>query len=229
MPAILLVDDDKDAWAAVRLALEPRVKVHAIDSLHAALSFLRTKSHEVVGVIVDLNLTEGSDNFGRVLLERLREMGVPCVIFSSSIRSPADAQRYENEFGVLGTIGKGGTGEQGTHPLQQLRDSVERMITASLQQLRVRVRADIEHELARRDIEIEQERHRSQELISETRRIAGKGAATRLATAESVRIQGLVTDASNLRSEVMGKIESAATPEALERMRMDILRALGAL
>jgi CheY-like chemotaxis protein len=229
MLAILLVDDDQDTWAAVRLALEPRVKVHTINSLHSALGFLRTRSQEVCGVIVDLNLTEGSDNFGRVLLERLREMAMPCVVFSKSIRSLADAQRYENEFGVLGTIGKGGAREQGKYPLQQLRDSVERMILASLQQLRARARAEVEYELARRDAEIEQERHRSEELVAETMRVAGKAAATKLAKAESTRIQELVTGAKSLREEIMDRIEKAETMEDLEHLRTDSLRALGAL
>ncbi|HWM95152.1 MAG TPA: hypothetical protein VN493_30635 [Thermoanaerobaculia bacterium] len=228
MPAILLVDDDPDTWAAVRLALEPRVKVHAIGSLHGALDFLRARPHEVCGVIVDLNLTPGSDNFGRVLLERLREVSVPCVVFSSSIRSPAHALRYENEFGVLGTIGKGGTAK-GTYPLQQLRDCVEKMIAVSLEQLRTRARTEVEHELAKRDADIGQERARSEQLVIETRRVAGNSAAAKLSAMEAERDKGLVAGAKNLRGEVMNKIESATTIEELESLRTDILRALGAL
>lgn len=229
MPAILLVDDDENAWEAVRLALEPRVKVHAIGSLYGALNFLRTKSREVCGVIVDLNLTEGSDNFGRVLLERLREMGVPCVVFSGSIKSPADAQRYANEFGVLGTIGKGGSTAEGAYPLQQLRDSVDRMIEASLQDLRSRARSEIEHELSRREAEIEQERLRSLELVSETARVAGKSAAQKLKSSESARIQELSSRNKLLRTELIEKIDNAKTLEQLEHLRKEILHSLGAL
>lgn len=229
MEAILLIDDDQDTWDAVRLALEPRVKVHTIASLAGALNFLRTQAHEVCGVIVDLNLTEGSDNFGREVLERLRDISMPCVVFSSSIRTPADAQRYQNEFGVLGTIGKGGTGIEGPPPLQQLRESVDKMIMVSVERLRERVRAEIERELARRDAEIAHERRLSEELVEETRRITGNAAANNLATADAARIDALIADAKSIRDSVMKKIEAANMISDLERIRTETMQTLGVL
>jgi CheY-like chemotaxis protein len=229
MPAILLVDDDQNTWEAVRLALEPRVTVHVVGSLYAALDFLRRRSHEVCGVIVDLNLTDGTDNFGRVLLERLREMTIPCVVFSSSIRTPADAQRYENEFGVLGTIGKGGAGAEGRYPLKQLRDSVDRMIAVSLGQHRERIQAEIEQELARRGMEIEEQKRRSAELVLEARRVAGKSAATKLAAAESTRIEDLMAREKSIKTKVLEDIQCSGTIEDLERVRTEILHSLGVL
>ncbi|HXQ36054.1 MAG TPA: hypothetical protein VN843_18705 [Anaerolineales bacterium] len=229
MTAILLIDDDKDTWEAVRLALEPSVKVHVIDSLAGALGFLRTRSHEVCGVIVDLNLTEYSDNFGREILERLRDMAMPCVVFSSSITSPADALRYENEFGVLGTIGKGSADASGSSSLQQLRESVDRMIGVSTEQLRSRICNEIEQELKRRDVEIDRERVRADELVAETRKITGEASAVKLATIEKARIDSLVVNAKIVRDEVMGEVKRAGTIEDLERARAEIMRTLGVL
>lgn len=229
MPAILLVDDDKDTWATVRLALEPQTKVYPIGTLNGALNFLRNRSHEISGVIVDLNLTAGLDNFGRILLERLREAAMPCVIFSSSIASPTDAQRYENEFGVLGTIGKGSLGAESTYILEQLRNSVQRMIDISIEQLRERIRHEIDHELARRDALIKDEQKKSNDLIVESQRVAGKYAASRLAAAEAARIKEMTEYADRIRKEVMAEIAAAINTEELERVRGNILRSLGAL
>jgi CheY-like chemotaxis protein len=229
MEAILLIDDDRDTWEAVRLALEARAQVFTIDSLAAALNFLRTRSHEVCGVIVDLNLTEGSDNFGREILERLREMSLPCVVFSSSIRTPEDAKRYQNEFGVLGTIGKGGTNIEGAAPLQQLRESVDKMISVSLGQLRERILGEVERELSRREETIAIERRRSDELVEEVRRVTGSTAANKLANSESVRIGALAVDAKSIRESVINKIENAQTIRELERLRTETLQTLGLL
>jgi CheY-like chemotaxis protein len=232
MDTILLIDDDEDTWGTVRLALEPHVKVHAIGSLASALNFLRTRSHEVSGVIVDLNLTSQSDNFGREILARLREIGMPCVVFSSSIKTPEDAQRYANEFGVLGTIGKSGpesSPESSLRLLQVLRESVDRMITVSMGQRRLRIQSEIERELERRDTEIERERSRSEELVAETRRVAGTAAAAKLSTMETERIDSMVSDATSFRSFVVEELESSKTNDDLERIRRDIMQTLGVM
>lgn len=229
MPSILLVEDDPDACETVRLALEPVVSVQSIDTLYAALAFLRTRSHEVCGVIVDLNLTDGSDNFGRIVLERLRDMSMPCVVFSGSIRTPADEQRYANEFGVLGTIGKDRAGVEGTNALAQLRESVKRMIAVSTGSLRDRVRGELEQVLVQREAGIDLERKQRDELVAQTERVAGKLAAASLAESEDRRLQALSRDVDSIRQEVLAKLDAATTMEALERLRTEIPRALGAL
>src|ERR1700685_3025916 len=109
MPSILLVDDDEDSWEAVRIALEALVSVSVVGTRHEALNILKKhRPNGLCGVIVDLNLTSQDDNLGRDLLENLREMEIPCVVFSGTVKSSADGERYRNEFGVLGTVGKKG-------------------------------------------------------------------------------------------------------------------------
>ena len=223
MPTILLVDDDKDTWETVRLALEPRVKVEAIGTRHGALRFLRGRTPGVCGVIVDLNLTTGQDNFGRELLERLREMGVPCVVFSSSIKSASDAERYQNEFGVLGTIGKS-SGNNEKPPLEQLRESVELMISVSTDHLREELVDTIGKEFERANTKIAAERERSTELASQTERVAGAAAAGRLAELESRRLSQLEQEASNFRDEYLRKVTEAQTIEALQQLAVEVQR-----
>ncbi len=195
---------------------------------NTGLRFINTRAHEISGVIVDLNLTDGHDNFGRTLLERLRDIGMPCVVFSSSIKSPADAARYANEFGVLGTIGKEATGA-GASPLDQLRSCVAKMLTASLEQLRERVRDELERELATRDELIEQDGRKTKLLVEETERVAGKKAAEHLAAIEAERIEGLRSESARIRNDIVTAIAHASTEQELLRLRTDLPRALGVI
>lgn len=219
MPAILMVDDDLEAGVAVRLALAPIADVHLVHTLAEALGFLSTRASEVAGVIVDLNLTDGSDQFGRQILGLLRDMAVPCVVFSSSIRSETDAVRYRNEFGVLGAVKRG----QGAHEsiTTELRCCVQLMIDASTSQLRGTLRASLLLACEVGEADVDRERRRGDQLVNDARRIAGRKAGEKLRATEELRIALLREKLAVHRRRVSLLIDEASSLEDLATISVD--------
>lgn len=226
-PSILFVDDDEDIRFAVRLALEPGVKVHEADTLAKSLEFLSAKGGEIQGVIVDLNLTHSTDNFGREVLIRLREMAMPCVIFSSSIKSQDDVDRYANEFGVLGTIGKK-RGADDVAPLDELIRMVNLMIERSTLQRRERVRQEIEAHGERRLTALTQELEHSRRSSAQESVIGGKSAGRRFEATERSRLEVERREFEALAARFLDRVNSAETIAELEEIRDEWLRLLGA-
>ena len=215
---ILLVDDDPDCATAVALALGPRYTLLVEETRAGALGFLRARAGEIRGVIVDLNLTEGTDNFGRDILERLSELSIPCAVFSSSVSDDEvireqQANRFRVEFGVIDTIGKSDA-RGGAASLKELRSCVARMCGLSLE-----VERSVEecHERCLKGAESTLNVRRSKAL--EVGRVSGKEAADRLCNEADRIFARQREDLLSVRNSAVSALSEAVNVEAITRLR----------
>ncbi len=220
---ILLVDDDPDCATAVALALGPRYTLLVEETRAGALGFLRARAGEIRGVIVDLNLTEGTDNFGRDILERLSELSIPCAVFSSSVSDDEvireqQANRFRVEFGVIDTIGKSDA-RGGAASLKELRSCVARMCGLSLEVERGKSIRSVEecHERCLKGAESTLNVRRSKAL--EVGRVSGKEAADRLCNEADRIFARQREDLLSVRNSAVSALSEAVNVEAITRLR----------
>jgi CheY-like chemotaxis protein len=228
---ILLVDDDPACPTAVRLALGDDYEVLVQTTRFDALNFLKGDASSIRGVIVDLNLTDKTDNFGRDILERLAELDIPCVVFSSSISDvdserAAQAARFKNEFGVLDTIGKGDA-RDAMSSLRELRECVRKMCVIYLDRYRSRAIGSVEAVLERR-LQAARDRHQAQlRGIQGTPRLAGGQARSKLSLEADRDLKDAKSEAKKLLAAAQAEIAAAGSVEDVEAARARVLRTIG--
>jgi CheY-like chemotaxis protein len=228
---ILLVDDDPACATAVRLALGDAYELLVETTRIDALNFLKGDASAIRGVIVDLNLTDGTDNFGRDILQRLAELDIPCVVFSSSVSDvdserASQAARFKNEFGVLDTIGKSDA-RDAMSSLRELRECVRRMCAIYLARYRSRAIRSIEAALEQR-LKAATDRHRAQlRALEGTPRLAGGQARSTLAREANRLLKDAEMEAEELLLAARDDIAAAALVEDVDAARDRVLGTIG--